>query len=100
MCGGGSAPASSAPITPIGIGFSAGAGMSARPRGAPPTRGRARVTKRKQKSANTHALQDLLLLDVTPLTLSVADVDGRAWPLIKRNSTIPTRKMVEAVTGE
>ena len=35
--------------------------------------------------------QDLLLLDVTPLTLSIETVGGVATHLIERNSTIPTR---------
>ena len=35
--------------------------------------------------------EDLLLMDVTPLTLSVETVGGVATHLIERNSTIPTR---------
>ena len=35
--------------------------------------------------------QDLLLLDVTPLTLSIETVGGVATSLIKRNTTLPTR---------
>lgn len=35
--------------------------------------------------------QDLLLMDVTPLTLSIETVGGVATHLIDRNSTIPTR---------
>ncbi|HIX16919.1 MAG TPA: Hsp70 family protein, partial [Candidatus Gemmiger faecavium] len=35
--------------------------------------------------------QDLLLLDVTPLTLSIETVGGVATHLIERNSAIPTR---------
>ena len=33
---------------------------------------------------------DVLLLDVTPLTLSIETVGGVATPLIPRNTTVPT----------
>ena len=43
------------------------------------------------KLAGDEGAGDVLLLDVTPLTLSIETLGGVATPLIKRNTTIPTR---------
>ncbi len=43
------------------------------------------------KLAGDSTLNEILLMDVTPLTLSIETVGGISTPLIKRNTTIPTR---------
>jgi molecular chaperone DnaK len=40
----------------------------------------------------TGDVKDVLLLDVTPLTLSIETLGGVATPLIERNTTIPAKK--------
>ncbi|MDU1441974.1 molecular chaperone DnaK [Clostridium cochlearium] len=45
-----------------------------------------------QAGVLTGDVKDVLLLDVTPLTLGIETLGGVATPLIERNTTIPTRK--------
>ena len=45
-----------------------------------------------QAGVLSNEVKDILLLDVTPLTLSVETLGRVATPLIERNTTIPTRK--------
>jgi molecular chaperone DnaK len=44
------------------------------------------------KLAGEAGAGDILLLDVTPLTLSIETLGGVATPLIEKNTTIPTKK--------
>ena len=45
-----------------------------------------------QAGVLTGDVKDVLLLDVTPLSLGIETLGGVATPLIERNTTIPTRK--------
>ncbi len=45
-----------------------------------------------QAGVLTGDVKDVLLLDVTPLTLSIETLGGVATPLIERNTTIPVKK--------
>ena len=43
---------------------------------------------------------DIVLLDVTPLTLSIETLGGIATPLVERNTTVPTEKTKTFTTAE
>ena len=45
-------------------------------------------------------VRNVLLMDVTPLTLSIETLGGIATPLIERNTTIPTEKRKTFTTAE
>ena len=53
----------------------------------------------KLAGATGAAAQGLVLMDVTPLTLSIETLCGVATPLITRNSMIPTRKSLIFTTA-
>jgi molecular chaperone DnaK len=53
-----------------------------------------------QAGVLTGTVEDVVLLDVTPLSLSVETKGGVATPLIPRNTTVPTRKSEIFTTAE
>jgi len=53
-----------------------------------------------QAGVLTGDVKDVLLLDVTPLTLSIETMGGVATPMIPRNTTVPVRKSEIFSTAE
>jgi molecular chaperone DnaK len=53
-----------------------------------------------QAAVLTGEVKDVVLLDVTPLTLGVETLGGVMTPMIERNTTIPTRKTQVYSTAE
>ncbi|HTK90600.1 MAG TPA: molecular chaperone DnaK, partial [Verrucomicrobiae bacterium] len=53
-----------------------------------------------QAAVLTGEVKDVVLLDVTPLTLGVETLGGVMTPMIERNTTIPTRKSQVYSTAE